>query len=166
MEICKKEIREKDPFYLELRACNAKRVKAFCSEQYFFCGCVLLECLSLLELPGYRRATWNDSWVWQMSGTAGCVLDYPKSLDNAVIHHCPNYLCIDCRSLCDSTVMANYPGYLWYLLYNGLGEFKKKKKKERQKKKELEENHTDKSYTLKCLKTTYTLAYMRICCIG
>lgn len=82
--------------------------------------CVLLECLSLLELPGSCKATWNDSWIWQMSGTAGCVLDYPKSLDNTVIHHCPNYLCIDCGSLCDSTVMANYPGYLWYLLYNGL----------------------------------------------
>lgn len=93
--------------------------------------CVLLECLSLLELPGYYKATWNDSWVWQMSGTAGCVLDYPKSLDNAVIHHCPNYLCIDCRSLCGSTVMANYPGYLWYLLYSVLEELKKETGRER-----------------------------------
>lgn len=24
------------------------------------------------------RASWDDSWVWQMSGTAGCVLDYPS----------------------------------------------------------------------------------------
>lgn len=99
--------------------------KCFLVAAVFFRGCVLLKCLSLLELPGYCKATWNDSWVWQMSGTAGCVLDYPKSLDNAVIHHCPNYLCIDCRSLCDSTVMANYPGYLWYLLYSALEEFLK-----------------------------------------
>lgn len=102
----------------------------------FFHGCVLLKCLSLLELPGYCEATWNDSWVWQMSGTAGCVLDYPKSLDNAVIHHCPNYLCIDCRSLCDSTVMANYPGYLWYLLYSVLEELKKKKEWDREREQE------------------------------
>lgn len=82
-------------------------------------GCLLL-CLPSLGLPGYCRASWNDSWVWQMSGTAGCVLDYPKSLDSTVIHHCPNYLCIDCGTLCDSPVMANYPGYLWYSLHNGL----------------------------------------------
>lgn len=111
---------EKALFCFELWAHSAVWVNVFWSGQYFSCGCVLPECLSLLELPGYCKATWNDSWVWQMSGTAGYVLDYPKSLDNAVIHHCPNYLCIDCRSLCDSTVMANYPGYLWYLLYNGL----------------------------------------------
>lgn len=105
--------------------------KCFLVAAVFFRGCVLLKCLSLLELSGYCKATWNDSWVWQMSGTAGCVLDYPKSLDNAVIHHCPNYLCIDCRSLCDSTVMANYPGYLWYLLYSALEEFKKRRQRKR-----------------------------------
>lgn len=88
-------------------------------------GC-LLSCLPSLGLPGYCRASRNDSWVWQMSGTAGCVLDYPKSLESTVIHHCPNYLCIDCGTLCDSPVMANYPRYLWYPLDNG---FVKKEKK-------------------------------------
>lgn len=65
--------------------------------------------------------------------------------------------------------MANYPGYLWYLLYNDLGElflffiiFLKK----REKKKELEQNRRDESYTPTCFKTIYTLVYMRICCIG
>lgn len=131
-------------FCFEREVCSSEQVTVLWREQYFSRGCVLLECLSLLELPGYCKATWNDSWVWQMSGTAGCVLDYPKSLDNAVIHHCPNYLCIDCRSLCDSTVMANYPGYLWYFLYSGLEELKKEKEKE------LEQKHTSESYILIC----------------
>lgn len=29
---------------------------------------------------------------------------------HTVIHHCPNYVCIDCRPFGDSAVMANYPG--------------------------------------------------------
>lgn len=70
-----------------------------------------------------------------MSGTAGCVLDYPKSLDSTVIHHCPNYLCIDCGTLCDSTVMANYPGYLGYSLHNGLVAKEKDRKEMRKKEK-------------------------------
>ncbi len=49
-----------------------------------------------------------------MPGAAGSVLDQPCSPDSAVIHHCPNYLCIDCTTLCDSDVMANYPGCFGY----------------------------------------------------
>lgn len=140
--------------------------KCFLVAAVFFRGCMLLKCLSLLDLLGYCKATWNDSWVWQMSGTAGCVLDYPKSLDNAVIHHCPNYLCIDCRSLCDSIVMANYPGYLWYLLDSALEEFKKMSESEEEKRKELEQKHTSESNVLIHSKTIYALLYMRLYCMG
>lgn len=100
--------------------------RLFCEDKGSACNGCLLSCLPSLGLPGYCRASRNDSWVWQMSGTAGCVLDYPKSLDSTVIHHCPNYLGIDCGTLCGSPVMANYPRYLWYPLDNG---FVKKGKK-------------------------------------
>lgn len=116
------------------RALLLQQKQVLCKSKY---RCVIicrsLQCLPSLGLPGDCRASWNDSWVWQMSGTAGCVLDYPKSLDSTVIHHCPNYLCIDCGTLCDSTVMANYPGYLGYPLHNGLVEKEKDHKEMRKK---------------------------------
>lgn len=82
-------------------------------EHVYLCVCTCLSSDSLCST--HPAAGWrSDSWAWQMPGAAGSVLDHPKSLDSTVIHHCPNYLCIDCRTLCDSAVMANYPGCFGY----------------------------------------------------
>lgn len=100
--------------------CNGRPLIAIsrCSEgrereHVYLCVCTCFSSDSLCST--HPAAGWrSDSWAWQMPGAAGSVLDHPKSLDSTVIHHCPNYLCIDCRTLCDSTVMANYPGCFGY----------------------------------------------------